>query len=126
MMTVLLIAVFGGLGGLSRYGLGEMIPNILGMPLVTVGINLLGSFFLPIWNNYLGLKLHESWKLAIGTGFIGAFTTFSGMIIDVLKMYLTNNYSGILIYALISIIFGFFAALLGMKLVLILQKGNQK
>ncbi|GKQ42421.1 putative fluoride ion transporter CrcB 2 [Companilactobacillus sp. RD055328] len=121
-MTILFIAIFGGLGGMCRYLLGISIPNVWGIPLVTLLVNIIGSFCLPIWNNYLGLKLNNKIKVAIGTGFIGAFTTFSGMIIDILKMYLTNNYSGLVIYILASIVLGFVAALLGMKTAMFFKK----
>ncbi|MGR3741189.1 fluoride efflux transporter FluC [Companilactobacillus sp. DQM5] len=121
-MTVFAIAIFGGFGGICRYLLGLSIPSFMGVPVATLIINSLGSFLLPIWNNYFGLKFKNIWTLAIGTGFIGSFTTFSGLMLDILKMYLTNNYSGMILYTICSIILGFFAAILGMKCATSLSK----
>lgn len=122
-MQIILILIFGGLGGISRFLLGEVIPNVLGFPLGTLIINIVGSFCLPIWNNGLGLKFSKKWIIAIGTGFIGAFTTFSGMMLDIVKMQIINNYSGVIIYIILSIILGFLAAIVGTNLAQRFNKG---
>lgn len=79
MQTKHILAVFTGgcLGGLSRYGLGLLLPGLVGVTLV----NLVGSFCLP-WLTY-GLARRfdlPGWLLlGAGTGFIGALTTFSSL-----------------------------------------------
>lgn len=115
-MQIMLILIFGGLGGISRFLLSEAIPNVLGFPIGTLVINIIGSFCLPIWNNGFGLKFSKKWLVAIGTGFIGAFTTFSGMILDIVKMQIINNYSGVIIYIILSIILGLLATIVGTNL----------
>ncbi|MDO1604740.1 CrcB family protein [Lactobacillus sp. YT155] len=124
-MTVFLIALFGGLGGLSRYLISLNVPNVWGFPIATLLINLVGSFVLPIWNNHWGLKFDNKWHVAIGTGFIGAFTTFSGVVIDLIKMNLTHNYSGLIAYLILSIVGGLLAAMLGIQLANKVRKGAE-
>jgi CrcB protein len=78
------IALGGALGALARYFLNVFIQGRLGQgswaafPLGTLVINVLGSFLLglTIALSARGLISPEL-RLAFGTGFVGAFTTFS-------------------------------------------------
>ncbi len=78
------IAFGGALGALARYFLNLFIQGRLGagswatFPLGTLVINVLGSFLLglTIALSARGLVSPEL-RLAFGTGFVGAFTTFS-------------------------------------------------
>lgn len=83
-MHVLGLALGGALGTLSRYGVGLVLQGALGggapaaFPLATLVVNVLGSFLLAVATG-LGLRgvLSPAVALAVGTGFLGAFTTFS-------------------------------------------------
>ena len=75
------IALAGGLGALSRYGLAGVVQRMAGpgFPLGTAVVNVLGCFlFGLIWTlieeRFL---LPAAIKPYILTGFMGAFTTFS-------------------------------------------------
>ena len=78
------IALGGALGALARFALNALIQGRLAaghwatFPLGTLVINVLGSFVLGvvITLNLRGL-LSAPLRLALGTGFVGAFTTFS-------------------------------------------------
>lgn len=78
------ISLGGALGALSRYYLNLFIQGRLGQghwasfPLGTLVINVIGSFLLGlvIALSARGLVSPEL-RLAFGTGFVGAFTTFS-------------------------------------------------
>ncbi|HEY0869404.1 MAG TPA: CrcB family protein [Acidothermaceae bacterium] len=79
-----LVAIFVGgvLGGLTRYGIGRAWPpRSGGFPWDVFAINIFGAFALAM---LLGL-VKELWprtryvRPAVGTGFLGAFTTFSSL-----------------------------------------------
>ncbi len=75
------LAVAGACGTLARYGLGGLIQRLAGegFPAGTFAVNALGSLlFGLVWaaTAERGL-LPETARLAVLTGFMGAFTTFS-------------------------------------------------
>ncbi|MCP4604848.1 MAG: fluoride efflux transporter CrcB [Proteobacteria bacterium] len=81
MGQLLLIAVFGALGSVSRYLIGELVVGIGGgrLPLGTLLVNVLGSLLMGLIM-YLGLTsstIPPAVRMPIAVGFLGAFTTFS-------------------------------------------------
>jgi CrcB protein len=73
-MTVVLVAVAGALGVLSRYGLSSTVHGDA-LPWMTVAINVAGSFILGL---VVVLPFNsEEVRTALGVGFLGGFTTFS-------------------------------------------------
>jgi CrcB protein len=75
-LTVVGVGVLGGLGALARFALDGQVAGRLGreFPYGTLTVNVLGSFFLGI---LVGLAVSTNAYRLEGTGFIGAFTTFS-------------------------------------------------
>ncbi|HEX9847479.1 MAG TPA: fluoride efflux transporter CrcB [Acidimicrobiia bacterium] len=79
-MTILGLAIGGGLGALARYQLeGVIAPRHNGpFPLSTLIVNVSGSLlFGALVGLVLSDRLAESWLVWGGAGFLGAFTTFS-------------------------------------------------
>ncbi|WP_429971028.1 fluoride efflux transporter FluC [Fructilactobacillus sp. Tb1] len=113
-METFIIFLWGTLGGLCRYSITNLM-NYHHFPLATLLINLSGALFLPIWTDYLCKKLHFSQKVnrEFGTGFIGSFTTFSGMILDAFKLIQLHEYNYLMIYLGITVIGGVILAILG-------------
>lgn len=70
------VAVLGGTGAVARFGLDGVVGERFGsaFPYGTLVINLLGAFILGV---FAGAALRGSAQLELGTGLIGAFTTFS-------------------------------------------------
>lgn len=81
---LLSIFFFGSLGSLSRYGLTLLFPG----KQTTLLINIIGCFLLSFLTYYvIEHNLLSGWMNAgIGTGFIGAFTTFSSFCI-LIRLY---------------------------------------
>lgn len=120
MQTVLVIAVGGALGALSRYGLGAYISNKWhqGFPLHTFLINITGAFLLGFLHILFIEKLNVSplWRLGIAVGFLGAFTTFSTFGFEVISLIEGGNLLTAGLYTLLSIIVGFSGVALGVYL----------
>jgi fluoride exporter len=66
--------------------------------------------------NYFGLP--NAVKLAVGTGFIGAFTTFSTFELETLQLVQKGEYGLAVLYVVGSVLLGFVAVLLGRYLAL--------
>ncbi|HEY4828540.1 MAG TPA: fluoride efflux transporter CrcB [Solirubrobacteraceae bacterium] len=80
-----------------------------GWPWVTFSENVIGTFML----GYFATRLQERLPLSayrrplLGTGFCGAFTTFSTMQLDLLKMIDAHRYGLAVAYAAASLTLGY-------------------
>lgn len=84
MSNLLWVGMGGFLGANARYlmtlGINALfIPRFGNFPFGTLAVNVLGSFGLAVFGVWFGSQvgLSSQVKLIIGTGFFGAFTTFS-------------------------------------------------
>lgn len=125
LVTVLGVAVGGALGALSRYGLtlllegGTQNSSLKDFPLATLLINVVGSFLLAVVVTLLqGGVLSPAWRTALGTGFLGAFTTFSTFALDTDTLLSRGDALRALIYVCGNLILGFLAIGLGRALTL--------
>jgi len=89
------IALGGFAGGVARYELGLAFPTARGtFPATTFGINVAGSFILAL----LMIFVVEIWpptryiRPLFGTGFCGAFTTFSTMTVGADQLIADGRY----------------------------------
>lgn len=79
-MTILGVAVGGGIGALVRYQIGGLIASRqeTPMPLATLVVNVAGSLLLGLLVGLVGKGgLSENWLIWGGVGFCGGLTTFS-------------------------------------------------
>ena len=110
--TIMSVAIGGFLGGITRYELSALLGGD--------GIlyaNLIGSFLLAFITYYfIERGLLAAWLNAgIGTGFIGAFTTFSSLATTIVKLESQGVIASIG-YFLVSSLGGLALALLGFML----------
>ncbi|MDD9150230.1 MULTISPECIES: fluoride efflux transporter FluC [unclassified Sporolactobacillus] len=113
-MYYILLVVFSILGALSRYSL-ELLIHSQSFPLATLLINLLGCFLLAFVTRFLSWLPQLSTRVvsAIGTGFVGSFTTFSTFAFETFHLFQAGSYLLAFSYLMISSIGGFFACSLG-------------
>ncbi|MEG0260707.1 MAG: CrcB family protein [Lysinibacillus sp.] len=79
------IGIGGFFGATARYGLSQIIPQNSSFPWPIVCINSIGCFCLAwLFTKY---TKRTPITLAIGTGFLGAFTTFSTFTVDTLLLF---------------------------------------
>ena len=88
-LRILLIAIAGAIGAVSRYGLSSFISNQFGekFALGTLAVNVIGCFLIG-FVMHLALStdiISEQTRIAVTVGFLGALTTFSTFGYETLK-----------------------------------------
>ncbi|WP_205481342.1 fluoride efflux transporter FluC [Sphingomonas arenae] len=79
MMPWLLVFLGGGTGALLRHGIGKAV----GGTGATLLVNVTGCFLMGLLAGWLmGREQGESWRLLLGVGLLGGFTTFSAFALD--------------------------------------------
>lgn len=116
-----LVAVGGAVGTLGRWGVAEALPAARGWPLATLTVNLVGSFVLGLLLESLLLRgpetpRRQAWRLGLGTGFCGGFTTYSSFAVDVDRLLVDGATGTALLYALVSLVGGLLAVGAGIAL----------
>jgi len=115
-MNYLLILIGGFFGAILRYIIGLSIhPLSNGFPIQTFLINIIGCFFLGFFLPIAKLKLKPEYTLLIGTGFTGAFTTFSTFSIENVALMDEKKLLVSLVYIISSLVIGISLAYLGFK-----------
>ena len=82
LMPYLLVGLGGFIGANARFVVARLVGAMFEMrfPLGTFVINISGSFLLGVLGTLVAQKVmpnSESMRLALGVGFLGAYTTFS-------------------------------------------------
>jgi CrcB protein len=116
----LLIAVFGALGAMSRYAVDGWVSNTARgqFPWGTLAVNLAGSFALGILVELTTSRLlpHPNWRIALGIGFLGAFTTFSTFTYESVRLVEDSAYALALFNVVAMTTLGLTAAAAGLLL----------
>lgn len=107
----------GALGTLCRYLVTlatQPLTSSATFPIATITVNILGCFLIGLLSN-LRMTGHISpaWYLALGTGFAGAFTTFSTFELEADTLAQEGAWTLATTYVLASLILGYAALLLG-------------
>lgn len=116
-MEYFIVGVAGGLGAISRYGLGLLIKgwhkNIFPFPTFT--INITGCFLMGLIMT-LAIErsaLNPRSRLALTTGFLGGYTTFSTYSYETVNFINQGKIILAIIYAIGSLALGIAGAWLG-------------
>lgn len=116
-VRILSIGVGGFLGAIARYLLSKGVERYFkgAFPLGTLIVNLIGCFFLGFILTVTLRKglIHPDLRLAITTGFIGAFTTFSTFTYETLTLFEGTNSLLALGNVVVSVILGLALGWLG-------------
>ena len=94
-IAVLLVATGGAVGAVIRYGIGRLMAKTMptaieAFPWHTAFINMLGSMLLAYLAVTLKNQPHPQNWLLLGTGFCGAFTTFSTFSLETMMPFLSD------------------------------------
>ncbi|CQR46525.1 Putative fluoride ion transporter CrcB [Paraliobacillus sp. PM-2] len=112
-IVIIFIGFGGAIGSIARYGVAQLFPNN-SLPFGTILVNILGCFLLAFLSNHtlIKKKLPKYMILAIHTGVIGSFTTFSTFTVESLVLLTDHLLIGVA-YMFGSIIFGLIACFIG-------------
>jgi CrcB protein len=115
-----LVAAGGTVGTGLRYLITTAIPTRAGLPVATLGINIVGAFLLGALLELLadrGIRaaLSRRLRLLIGTGGLGGFTTYSALATDTATLIATHPARAVG-YALTTVIIGAIASVAGIWL----------
>ncbi len=119
-LSVLGVMAGGAFGALARYLVTVMVQGrlvqtpFIGLPVATLLVNVTGSFLLAFLATLtLQGRLSGVWLLTLGTGFCGAFTTFSTFELDSDGLLKSGQFAYALFYIGGNLFLGYGALLLG-------------
>ncbi|QCB44127.1 fluoride efflux transporter CrcB [Sphingomonas sp. PAMC26645] len=99
--------VGGAVGSGARYLTGRAMLSLLGpdYPFGTLAVNLIGGLLMGVLVGVLARNTaSETWRLLLGVGVLGGFTTFSAFSLDVVTMIERGAIGVAFGYVLVSVI----------------------
>jgi CrcB protein len=119
-LRIVLIALFGAVGTLARYGLQGVMQVRTGgtFPYGTLLVNLTGCFFLGLIAQFTlnRMVISPDWRVAITVGLFGGYTTFSSFGWETAKMMEGGEWARASVYVGASVIAGLFLTVAGIRL----------
>ena len=119
MNKLLLVAAGGAVGSVARYlvGVGAMRVMGPGWPYGTFTVNIAGGFLmgcLASWLAHRGGADQEQWRVMVGVGVLGGFTTFSSFSLETALMIQKRDYLQALSYSAASVLLSIAALFAGL------------
>lgn len=119
-LRIALIAIFGAVGTLLRYGIQGWMQVSTGgtFPWGTLLINLTGCFLLGLIGQMTlnRMMISPDWRVAITVGFFGGYTTFSSFGWETAKMLEGGEWLPATGYVAASVVIGLLLSVAGIRL----------
>ncbi|MDO8879664.1 MAG: fluoride efflux transporter CrcB [Coriobacteriia bacterium] len=115
----LAVAGGGAIGAMLRYGVTLALsrPGAVSLPWHTLGVNVLGSLLLGLLMALLPAdQSAEQWRLFLGLGVLGGFTTFSTFSYETLSLVQHGAWGTGALYVFASVVASILGAGLGYAL----------
>jgi CrcB protein len=118
-MNLLFVALGGALGAMARYLVGVQSLRAFGSgwPHGTLIVNVVGGLFMGAlagWLAHKGGADQERWRLLLGVGVLGGFTTFSAYSLELALMIERREYLPAASYAAASTLLAVAALFVGL------------
>jgi CrcB protein len=118
MINLLLAMLGGGFGAGARFLAGRATLAVFGpnYPFGTLAVNLIGGFLMGLLAGSLARfgQGGEQWRILLGVGVLGGFTTFSAFSLDAFNLIERGDWVTALGYILVSVIGSIAALALGL------------
>ena len=117
------VALGGGIGALARYQLGRFMTRWLGAPIIdffpfaTLAANTIGSVFMGLLAGWLVRSMPgnaDQFRLLLGVGLLGGFTTFSAFSLELVVLIQRGQIGMAAIYLMLSVGLGVTGLLFGL------------
>ncbi|MEG3163278.1 fluoride efflux transporter CrcB [Sphingomonas sp. PB2P19] len=119
-MSLLYVMLGGAFGSGARYLTGRATLSLFGpdFPYGTLAVNLIGGLLMGALVGMLARVSNggETWRLLLGVGALGGFTTFSSFSLDAVTMIERGQMGVALGYVLVSVIGSIAALFAGLTL----------
>lgn len=115
-MAIIGLMLGGALGTLARYLVTLASQSLLtsSFPLGTILVNVIGCYLIALLTGLRhGGLLPPAWYFTLGTGFLGAFTTFSTFALEGHALGQEGAWNRCALYVLANLVLGYFALILG-------------
>jgi CrcB protein len=118
-MIVILIALGGAIGSVSRYGVGLLAQRVtsVAFPIGTLTVNVVGSVLVGVLaRKFMHVQTHAELRAMLIIGFCGGFTTFSAFSLEVLGLAQGGEWAKAAGYVMASVMLGIVGVALGFGL----------
>lgn len=121
--TSALVALGGAIGAMLRHNLGRLMTHLLGpstvmaFPWATLAANVIGSLAMGLLAGWLarhGGEQAASFRLFLGVGLLGGFTTFSSFSLEMMLLIERGQPSLAFVYGAISVLAGLAGLYIGL------------
>jgi len=118
MSKLIFVALGGGVGAVARYlvGIGALRSFGAAWP-ATLTVNIVGGLLMGLLAGWLagrGAADQERWRLLLGVGLLGGFTTFSAFSLETAQMIERRAYGEAFAYTAASVVLSIAALLAGL------------